>query len=150
MKYPIALIDYITRNFADTAMIGYDIGCRFKSSYLRSCDLLESKRLEAIDSTTPLDSPERDRQPPPPHEFVVGAWHGYAHNRECQVSFLFSISASDGLKIDWILALSSNIILVRNRELEWKISKEQNASGVEPTLVLQVHVTATLLLVACG
>ncbi|TFK46287.1 hypothetical protein OE88DRAFT_1638591, partial [Heliocybe sulcata] len=64
-KYGLAVVDKAMDVFGEKLMIGYDIGCAFEGTVGRSSLALKAK--------------ERGIQ------FVVGAFHGHAHNRGCQL-----------------------------------------------------------------
>ncbi|KAG8693339.1 hypothetical protein FRC08_009181 [Ceratobasidium sp. 394] len=66
-KYGLAAVDRLIRIFGDDIMIGYDIGCTFRVTALRS------------PLVGPLVRKHRTR-------FAVGSFHGYAHERKCQIS----------------------------------------------------------------
>jgi hypothetical protein len=66
-KYPLAAVDKLCRLFGKDLLMGYDIGCTFRGTALRSPlvgDLVRKSNLG----------------------FVVGSFHGYAHNRKCQLT----------------------------------------------------------------
>ncbi|KAI0640945.1 hypothetical protein C8Q79DRAFT_1014781 [Trametes meyenii] len=66
-KYPLALLDHILDVLGDNTALGYDIGCTFKETVARS-SLVGPKAAQ--------------RQV----VFAVCAFHGYAHNRQCQLA----------------------------------------------------------------
>ncbi|KAI0641354.1 hypothetical protein C8Q79DRAFT_919742, partial [Trametes meyenii] len=66
-KYPLALLDHILDVLGDHTGVGYDIGCTFKETVARS-SLVGPKAAQ--------------RQV----VFAVCAFHGYAHNRQCQLA----------------------------------------------------------------
>ncbi|QRW15389.1 hypothetical protein RhiLY_14388 [Ceratobasidium sp. AG-Ba] len=66
-KYGLAALDTLVRIFGDDILIGYDIGCTFRGTALRS------------PLVGPLVREHRTR-------FVTGSFHGYAHERKCQLS----------------------------------------------------------------
>jgi Kyakuja-Dileera-Zisupton transposase len=61
------MVNNIVNIFDKCAGLGYDIGCSFSSTLQKSslANLVSSKKLQMI----------------------VNAFHGYAHNRQCQLSF---------------------------------------------------------------
>jgi hypothetical protein len=66
-KYPLAAVDRLCCVFGKDLLMGYDIGCTFRGTALRSPlvgDLVRESNLS----------------------FVVGSFHGYAHNRKCQLT----------------------------------------------------------------
>ncbi|KAB5587634.1 hypothetical protein CTheo_8927 [Ceratobasidium theobromae] len=66
-KYALAAVDKLCRVFGNDLLIGYDIGCTFRGTAQRS----------------PLVGPlVREHNT----HFVVGSFHGYAHNRKCQLT----------------------------------------------------------------
>ncbi|KAI0059962.1 hypothetical protein BV25DRAFT_1918089 [Artomyces pyxidatus] len=66
-KYPLAIIDQALRVFGDNIGMGYDIGCSFTATIAKSSlsEIAKSKKLR----------------------MAVNAFHGYAHNRPCQLQF---------------------------------------------------------------
>lgn len=68
------LLDVFGRDLA----LGYDIGCRFK--------------------TTLANSPLGDKARENNHRCLVGAFHGHAHNRLCQSQFLATYVKGLGLE----------------------------------------------------
>ncbi|KAK6975041.1 hypothetical protein R3P38DRAFT_3335209 [Favolaschia claudopus] len=69
-KYPLAIIDAVLRAFPELKRLGagYDVGCGFQTIIERS----------------PLCRLAKDRQ----LKMLVGAFHGHAHNRKCQLDYL--------------------------------------------------------------
>ncbi|KAJ7612125.1 hypothetical protein FB45DRAFT_1037051 [Roridomyces roridus] len=67
-KYPLAVVEHLLKHFGVDLGVGYDIGCHF-------CTTLDKSELgpEARESRL---------------RCLVGAFHGHAHNRLCQVCFL--------------------------------------------------------------
>ncbi|KAG1870301.1 hypothetical protein F4604DRAFT_1881242 [Suillus subluteus] len=65
-KYPLAIVDYILRNFGEDVGLGYDVGCTF-GEIVHNSPLLQKK---AEDLRLRI---------------CVNSFHGYAHNRLCQV-----------------------------------------------------------------
>lgn len=68
------LLDVFGRDLA----LGYDIGCRFKTTLANS----------------PLGNKARENN----HRCLVGAFHGHAHNRLCQSQFLATYVKGLGLE----------------------------------------------------
>ncbi|KAB5589883.1 hypothetical protein CTheo_6666 [Ceratobasidium theobromae] len=66
-KYALAAVDKLCQVFGKDLLIGYDIGCTFRGTAQRS----------------PLVGPLVHKNN---INFVVGSFHGYAHNRKCQLS----------------------------------------------------------------
>ncbi|KAG9087653.1 hypothetical protein FS749_002765 [Ceratobasidium sp. UAMH 11750] len=66
-KYGLAVVHKLCSVFGDDILLGYDIGCTFRTTALRS----------------PLVGPLVTKHN---MKFVTGSFHGYAHNRKCQVS----------------------------------------------------------------
>jgi Kyakuja-Dileera-Zisupton transposase len=66
-KYPLAIVDKVLENLGSNVFIAYDIGCTFQSTVLNSSlgDRAREQRLH----------------------FGVPLWHGWAHNRLCQLQF---------------------------------------------------------------
>ena len=68
MKYPLATVNALIDGYGDNLGIGYDIWCAFTKTIKRS-PLLGRKFMESKMTG------------------VVPAFHGYAHNRLCQLAF---------------------------------------------------------------
>ena len=77
MKYPLAIVNKLIDIFGQDLALGYDIGCRFKTTINNA--LGEKARLNR-------------------HTCLVGAFHGHAHNRLCQLSFLTTYVEGLGLE----------------------------------------------------
>ena len=77
MKYPLAIVNKLIDIFGADLGLGYDIGCRFKTTVNNA--LGEKARLNG-------------------HTCLVGAFHGHAHNRLCQLSFLTTYVEGLGLE----------------------------------------------------
>ncbi|KAF8338601.1 hypothetical protein F5887DRAFT_843200, partial [Amanita rubescens] len=67
-KYPLAIVNRLLEKFGKQLGVGYDIGCRFRTT---------------IDNS-PLGPRAKELQ----YQSLVGAFHGHAHNRLCQLSNL--------------------------------------------------------------
>jgi Kyakuja-Dileera-Zisupton transposase len=67
-KYPIAISSKLLDIFGPSFCVGYDIGCQFRETIRRTSlsGLADKKSLN----------------------FIVPGFHGYGHNRLCQLSFL--------------------------------------------------------------
>jgi hypothetical protein len=65
-KYPLAIVDHLLDTLGDDLAVGYDIGCTFEST------LKGSKMVGAKAERQKLSSP-------------LNAFHGWAHNRLCQL-----------------------------------------------------------------
>ncbi|EIW86142.1 hypothetical protein CONPUDRAFT_46498, partial [Coniophora puteana RWD-64-598 SS2] len=77
-KYPIAIVERMLKVFGKNLCVGYDIGCKFKTTLLKS-------RLG--DLVRKLN-----------HTCLVGAFHGHAHRRACQVDYLTTYVEGIGLE----------------------------------------------------
>lgn len=66
-KYPIAIVSKILEALPENTVVGYDIGCAFKSTIRRS-SLGPSALARGL-------------------KMVVPSFHGHAHNRGCQLAF---------------------------------------------------------------
>ncbi|KAG9092876.1 hypothetical protein FRC06_011763, partial [Ceratobasidium sp. 370] len=66
-KYGLAAVDKLCRVLGNDILIGYDIGCTFRGTVQRS----------------PLVGPLVRKHN---MSFCVGSFHGYAHNRKCQLT----------------------------------------------------------------
>ncbi|KAI5985962.1 hypothetical protein EDD15DRAFT_2175409 [Pisolithus albus] len=67
-KYPLAVVSKLMTAFGDGLGGGYDIGCRFQTTLARSTLGPQAQALN--------------------HTCLVGAFHGHAHRRLCQLSHL--------------------------------------------------------------
>ncbi|KAI6017609.1 hypothetical protein BKA83DRAFT_4058793 [Pisolithus microcarpus] len=67
-KYPLAVVSKLMTAFGDGLGGGYDIGCRFQTTLARSTLGSQARVLN--------------------HTCLVGAFHGHAHRRLCQLSHL--------------------------------------------------------------
>ncbi|KAJ7032930.1 hypothetical protein C8F04DRAFT_1211033 [Mycena alexandri] len=77
-KYPLALIDELLDTYGKNQGGGYDIGCHFEAT-IRNSRLSERAQENAL-------------------KMLVGAFHGHAHNRLCQLSFLATYIEGLGLE----------------------------------------------------
>ncbi|KZT58563.1 hypothetical protein CALCODRAFT_427763, partial [Calocera cornea HHB12733] len=77
-KYPLACLSKIMDVYGTDLGVGYDIGCDHSKTVARS-------------SLGTRASAERLR-------FYVGAFHGYAHNRRCQLSYHPRLLTTAGLE----------------------------------------------------
>jgi hypothetical protein len=77
-KYPLAIVEKLLNTFGAGIGLGYDIGCRFGATLARSGlgDKVRNLRLKTL----------------------VGAFHGHAHNRLCQLSNLTTYVEGLGLE----------------------------------------------------
>lgn len=67
---------------------GYDIACRCQGSLTSHWEGFESDRISSL----PEDAGEEEKKRRPLNILLTcGVWHGYAHNRACQVSHLLCI-----------------------------------------------------------
>ncbi|KZT50420.1 hypothetical protein CALCODRAFT_418002, partial [Calocera cornea HHB12733] len=77
-KYPLAGVQRLLQVFGEGIAVGYDIGCDFSGTAMRS---RLGKDIRALRLS-----------------FYVGAFHGYAHNRKCQLEFHPRIQCTAGLE----------------------------------------------------
>ncbi|EKM77186.1 hypothetical protein AGABI1DRAFT_43811, partial [Agaricus bisporus var. burnettii JB137-S8] len=77
-KYPLAVVESLLGAFGPGIGVGYDIGCRFGTTLARS----------------ELGEQVRDMQ----LKTLVGAFHGHAHNRLCQLTNLTTYIEGIGLE----------------------------------------------------
>lgn len=77
-KYPLAVVNRLLENFGERLGVGYDIGCRFRTIIDKSALGPLAKELQ--------------------YQSLVGAFHGHAHNRLCQISNLTTYV--DGLGLE--------------------------------------------------
>ncbi|KAF9245375.1 hypothetical protein BU15DRAFT_71124 [Melanogaster broomeanus] len=77
-KYPLAVVNKLVETFGSDLGGGYDIGCQFSTTLSRS-------------SIGPLILSSR-------HTCLVGAFHGHAHRRLCQLSHLTLYTEGIGLE----------------------------------------------------
>lgn len=67
-KYPLAVVEALLDTFSDGLSGGYDVGCKFKTTIDRSNLSARARELR--------------------FKALVGAFHGHAHNRICQLTNL--------------------------------------------------------------
>jgi Kyakuja-Dileera-Zisupton transposase len=77
-KYPLAVVEVLLEVFGVDIGGGYDIGCKFGTTLNRS-EL--GPRARALN-----------------YKALVGSFHGHAHNRLCQLSFLATYVKGMGLE----------------------------------------------------
>ncbi|KII92056.1 hypothetical protein PLICRDRAFT_677552, partial [Plicaturopsis crispa FD-325 SS-3] len=77
-KYPLAVVAKLLNVFGNDLGGGFDIGCKFKTTL----------------NNSPLGPRARDLN----HKCLVGAFHGHAHNRLCQLSHLATYVIGMGLE----------------------------------------------------
>ncbi|KAJ3553548.1 hypothetical protein NP233_g12617 [Leucocoprinus birnbaumii] len=77
-KYPLVIVEALLNAFGQKLGGGYDIGCRFGATLAKSA----------------LGERARDLQ----YTSLVGAFHGHAHNRLCQLSHLATYVEGMGLE----------------------------------------------------
>ncbi|KAF8164202.1 hypothetical protein BJ912DRAFT_1026124 [Pholiota molesta] len=77
-KYPLAIANKMMAVFGPDLAMGYDIGCRFKTTLNNSPLGVQARALN--------------------HSTLVGAFHGHAHNRLCQLRFLATYVEGLGLE----------------------------------------------------
>ncbi|KAF8054767.1 hypothetical protein FPV67DRAFT_1681827 [Lyophyllum atratum] len=77
-KYPLAVLEVLLDAFGDGIGIGYDIGCKLKIT-LKNSPL--GRRAQELNCTC-----------------LIGAFHGHAHNRLCQLNFLATYVKGMGLE----------------------------------------------------
>ncbi|KAF7326335.1 hypothetical protein MKEN_00487100 [Mycena kentingensis (nom. inval.)] len=78
MKYPLAITNALLKHFGPDSLLGYDIGCSFKTTIEQSGLGGEAKRLCL--------------------RCLVGSFHGHAHNRLCQLDHLPTYVKGAGLE----------------------------------------------------
>lgn len=66
-KYPLALTNHFLDTLGNNLTIGYDIGCGFQATVAKSAALSSKARSQGL-------------------RLTVNSFHGYAHNRLCQLS----------------------------------------------------------------
>ncbi|KAF9036399.1 hypothetical protein BJ165DRAFT_1417245 [Panaeolus papilionaceus] len=76
-KYPLAALDRLLDAFGSDLAIGYDIGCKFGTTVKNSPLGLQAEELHT--------------------RFLVGNFHGHAHNRKCQLRNLAAYIDGTGL-----------------------------------------------------
>lgn len=77
-KYPLTVVNSMLDTFGADLAFGYDIGCKFGSTV----------------NASPLGTKARALS----HHCLVGAFHGHAHNRLCQLSHLATYTKGLGLE----------------------------------------------------
>ncbi|KAF8518833.1 hypothetical protein BU17DRAFT_48296 [Hysterangium stoloniferum] len=77
-KYPLAVVEVLLEVFGTGIGGGYDIGCKFATTLNRSELGAQARALD--------------------YKALVGSFHGHAHNRLCQLSFLATYVNGMGLE----------------------------------------------------
>ena len=77
-KYPLAMVNALLTAFSPNLGIGYDIGCQFKKTVVKS-------QLYELASNLNYKS-------------LIGLFHGHVHNRLCQLSHLATYVEGLGLE----------------------------------------------------
>ncbi|KAJ6524845.1 hypothetical protein DFH09DRAFT_1250792 [Mycena vulgaris] len=77
-KYPLAVVDALLNTFGPDLGGGYDIGCGFETTVQKSPMAGKAEELN--------------------FKSLVGAFHGHAHNRRCQLAFLATYVPGMGLE----------------------------------------------------
>lgn len=77
-KYPLAVVNKLLHIFGASLGGGYDIGCQFQTTLERSQLGARARQLN--------------------YTSLVGAFHGHAHNRICQLSNLATYTKGIGLE----------------------------------------------------
>lgn len=77
-KYPLAVVSKLLKAFGSGLGGGYDIGCKFSTT---------------LDNSS-LGHKAREKC----HGCLIGAFHGHAHNRLCQLKYLATYVRSLGLE----------------------------------------------------
>ncbi|KAJ7678318.1 hypothetical protein DFH06DRAFT_1121808 [Mycena polygramma] len=77
-KYPLALVDILLDTYGEKLGLGYDVGCHFEAT-IRNSKLSERAKENML-------------------KMLVGAFHGHAHNRLCQLRFLATYVEGLGLE----------------------------------------------------
>src|ERR1700722_18325833 len=77
-KYPLAVVEKMLKTFGSNLGGGYDIGCKFATTLDQSHLGPNARQLN--------------------YTSLVGAFHGHAHNRICQLSHLATYTEGLGLE----------------------------------------------------
>ncbi|KAJ7912620.1 hypothetical protein B0H13DRAFT_2250917 [Mycena leptocephala] len=77
-KYPLVIADDLLNTFGKKVGLGYDIGCHFEAT-IRNSKLSDRAKKNML-------------------KMLVGAFHGHAHNRLCQLRFLATYIEGLGLE----------------------------------------------------
>ena len=77
MKYPLAIVNKLIDIFGADLGLGYDIGCKLKCTVYN-----------ALGEKASINR----------HTCLIGAFHGHAHNRLCQLNFLTTYVEGLGLE----------------------------------------------------
>jgi hypothetical protein len=92
-KYPLAVVESMLNAFGPNLAFGYDIGCKFGSTV----------------NSSPLGARARSLS----HQCLVGAFHGHAHNRICQLDHLATYTKGLGLEdlkgCEWFFSRSNGL-----------------------------------------
>ena len=78
-KYPLAHVNELIELFGPRVLVGYDIGCGFSATAGRSSRVGPRVRESGL-------------------RFCVNAFHGYAHNRRCQLAWHCMFTTGAGLE----------------------------------------------------
>ncbi|KAG6864435.1 hypothetical protein C0993_008883, partial [Termitomyces sp. T159_Od127] len=92
-KYPLAVVNKLLDVFGTCIGSGYDIGCKFGTTIANS----------------PLGPCARQLE----YKSLIGSFHGHAHNRRCQLSFLAKYVEGLGLEdlegCEWFFSKSNTL-----------------------------------------
>ena len=92
-KYPLAIVNQLLQDVGSKIGCTYDIGCEFSKTITNSC--------------LGLVAHQKDLR------MVVGAFHGHAHNRGCQLSWhllhIDGTSLTEGKGCEHIFAASNDV-----------------------------------------
>ncbi|KAH8085297.1 hypothetical protein HD553DRAFT_271959 [Filobasidium floriforme] len=122
-KFPLALAHWFATQYSGRITFGYDIGCQFQKTF---------RHAPAVSHLLGPD-PHNSRI-----NFQVGAWHGYAHDRPCQVKCHPRFNAEAGLEdfetCERLFSYTNGVAGVtrsatryhRHQQLEWVIEQWNN------------------------
>ncbi|KAG7527162.1 hypothetical protein FFLO_07209 [Filobasidium floriforme] len=122
-KFPLALVHWFATEYPGRIIFGYDIGCSFDKTFRHAPALSHLAGPDRTDSRI---------------QFQVGAWHGYAHQRPCRVSYHPRLTAQAGLEdfetCERLFSFTNGVAGVtrsatrfhRHQQLEWVIEQCNN------------------------
>ncbi|KAJ7508109.1 hypothetical protein B0H11DRAFT_1704757 [Mycena galericulata] len=118
-KYPLAIVDALLDAFGPDVGDGYDVGCGLESTIKKTPLKEKAERLN--------------------FKSLVGAFHGHAHNRLCQLTFLATYVPGLGLEdLEGCERFFSQSIVTTIRQLS-EILDEKCAKNTKSTKVAQRH-----------
>lgn len=148
-KFPLALVHWFATEYPGRIIFGYDIGCSFDKTFRHAPALSHLAGPDRTDSRIQFRKSDcyYTNQCLPLNRRCfrvnsilteVGAWHGYAHQRPCQVSYHPRLTAQAGLEdfetCERLFSFTNGVAGVtrsatrfhRHQQLEWVIEQCNN------------------------